>query len=133
MVIVPPIHHYVNNVTFPVVNVLSSAVYMNLAVVSDNFVPSQIKLNGASLGSQTWTMLNNSDNSMIGGYMLTGYRLSGNEISVWSDDSDTKLFPVVYGLEGFIGYAYTGGVSILSNSSKQQYQISLYILFICMF
>ena len=118
MVIIPPTHHYINNVTFPVVNVLSSAVYMNLAVVSDNFAPLQIKLNGASLGTQTWTMLNNSDNSMIGGYMLTGYRLSGNEISVWSDDSDTKLFPMVYGLAFFSGYAYTGGMNMVPYNMK---------------
>ena len=115
MVIIPPTLHYTINVTFPVINILSSAVFMNLAVISDNFVPSQIKLNGVSLGSQTWTTISNS---MVGGYMLTGYRLNGNEISVWSNDPYAKLFPMIYGLGVHTGYAYTGGMKLRPHSGN---------------
>ena len=112
MTIIPPLHQYASNVTsFPIISLLGAPVSVNLVVLAaDN--SSQIRLNGTflpSLMSNSWKHYNSS----VGGcYVFNSYSLSGSEISVWSNNSNDKILAMVYGLQQFVGYSYTGNLDL---------------------
>ena len=114
MTIIPPLHHYASNATsFPIISLLGASTSVNLAVLAADD-SSQIQLDGTllpSLNSSSWKHYNSS----VGGcYVLNSYSLSGSsgEISVWSDNSNDKILAMVYGLQQFVGYSYTGSLEL---------------------
>ena len=113
MTVIPPLHHYSNNVTsFPVISLLNSQTYVNLFVLTSSN-SSQIRLNGnllPPLSSTSWKRYNGSGGYYaFNSYSLTG---SGGEVSVWSDNYNDKLLAMVYGLRPFVGYSYTGSLNL---------------------
>ena len=113
VVIVPPFQHYVTSTVFPAINILSSTKYMNLAVISSDFNSSQVLLNGVSLGSETWTTINSDNGSSVVGYVLAGYSLSSNIYNINYEDLNARLCPLIFGSLFFVGYTYTGGLSMI--------------------
>ena len=112
MSIIPPLHQYPSNVTsFPIISLLGAPVSVNLVVLAADD-SSQIRLNGSrlpSLSSSSWKHYNSS----VGGcYVFNSYSLSVDtgEISVWSNNSNDKILAMVYGLQQFVGYSYTGNL-----------------------
>ena len=113
MTVIPPLHHYSNNVTsFPVISLLNSQTYVNLFVLTSSN-SSQIRLNGnllPSLSSTSWKRYNGSGGYYVfNSYSLTG---SGGEVSVSSDNYNDKILAMVYGLNLFVGYSYTGSLNL---------------------
>ena len=113
MTVIPPLHHYSDNVTsFPVISLLNSLTYVNLFVLTSSN-SSQIRLNGnllPSLSSTSWKYYNGSGEYYVfNSYSLTG---SGGEVSVWSDNYNDKILAMVYGLNLFVGYSYTGSLNL---------------------
>ena len=113
MTIIPPLHQYPSNVTsFPIISLLGAPVSVNLVVLAADD-SSQIQLHGShlpSLSSSSWKHYNSS----FGGcYVFNSYSLSGSgEISVWSNNSNDKILAMVYGLQQFVGYSYTGNLDL---------------------
>ena len=112
MTVIPPLHHYSNNVTsFPVISLLNSQTYVNLFVLTSSN-SSQIRLNGNLLPpllSTSWKHYNGS----CGYYVFNSYSLtgSGGEVSIWSDNYNDKILAMVYGLN-LVGYSYTGSLNL---------------------
>lgn len=114
MMIVPPTHHYTNNITFPVFTLESSLTYMNLAVINPcttmSNISEAVKINGNPL-QQNWTSTNNDS------YALPEHSLTAGVYSVWTVNPKDRIFAMIYGLNTFISYIYTGGMNMLPSGS----------------
>ena len=116
MTIIPPLHHYTNNVTsFPLISLFSNiSDYVNLAVFAGSD-SSQIQWNGnllPSLSSSSWKRYTSSS-SAGNYYVLDSYNLAGGGVvSIWSDNYSDKILAVAYGMAEIIGYSYTGNLNL---------------------
>uniref|UniRef100_A0A1X7T062 Ig-like domain-containing protein n=1 Tax=Amphimedon queenslandica TaxID=400682 RepID=A0A1X7T062_AMPQE len=113
MTIIPPLHQYASNVTsFPIISLLGASTSVNLVVLAADD-SSQIQLNGTVLPSLTSSSWKHYNSSVGGCYVFNSYSLSGTgEVSVWSNNSNDKILAMVYGLQQFIGYSYTGNLDL---------------------
>ncbi|XP_011409388.1 PREDICTED: IgGFc-binding protein-like, partial [Amphimedon queenslandica] len=116
MTIIPPIHQYASNVTsFPIISLLGASTSVNLVILAADD-SSQIQLNGTLLPPLTSSSWKHYNSSVGGCYVFNSYSLSdGGDISVisiWSNNSNDKILAMVYGLQQFIGYSYTGNLDL---------------------
>ena len=128
VVIIPPYQHYVACTVFPAITFLSSTPYMNLAVISSKFNSSQVLLNDASLGSETWTTINSDDDSDVVAFALVNYSLSSDINNVSYQDPNARLCPLIFGSLFSVGYTYTGGLSMIPYRYKGIKKVSYFYL-----
>ena len=118
MTIIPPLHQYPSNVTsFPFISPFGASVSVNLVVLAADD-SSQIRLHGTllpSLTSSSWKYYNSFVN---GCYVFNNYSLSsnGNEITIWSNNSEDKILAMAYGLADtfydHFTYSYSGNIDL---------------------
>lgn len=113
MIIIPPTHHYTNNVTFPVIKLQVASTYMNLAVIAKcTSISEAIRVNG----NVTFNSVQNWTSVYENGYSLSGHTLNSDSTevySIWTVNPNDRLFPMIYGQALFVTYVYTGGMNIL--------------------
>uniref|UniRef100_A0A1X7VD55 Ig-like domain-containing protein n=1 Tax=Amphimedon queenslandica TaxID=400682 RepID=A0A1X7VD55_AMPQE len=110
MTIIPPLHQYATSGTsFPIITLLGAFVSVNLIVLAAD-ESSKIQLNGTVLPSLTSSSWKHYNTSVGGSYVFNSYSLSAGsgEIRVWSNNSNDKILAMVYGLQQFVGYSYSG-------------------------
>ena len=136
MTIIPPLHQYATyGTSFPIISLLSAPVSVNLVVLAADD-SSQIQLNGTALPSLTSSSWKRYNSSVGGSYVMNSTMLSveSGEIRVWSNNSNDKILAMVYGLQQFVGYSYTGTLVIDPFEGMQLYLctlVSLVLLHLC--
>ena len=111
MLILPPIHQYSTVVAIHSIATKYSTNLMNIIAVSrTSFNPDNIQINNRNNDRNFWTDLNLTE---VNAHILSELILSsGQRYIVSSNDNNTKLCPVVFGLSVFETYAYNGNLSM---------------------
>ena len=60
------------------------------------------------LDSETCTIIDNYKHNSVIGYLLTGYHLASDINTVSYYDTNPRLYPLIYSLNTYVSYAYTG-------------------------
>ena len=112
MLILPPIHQYSTDVAIHSIATKYSTNVMNVVAVSrTTFNPDNIQINNRYNDREFWTEVNLTE---VNAHILSELILSsGQHYIVSSNDNNTKLCPVVFGLNVFLTYAYNGNLSML--------------------
>ena len=114
MIIVPPVHHYVQNSQVPYVNEISATdTYINLIVTSEhqNFNSSHVLVNGSS-ANLTWVGFTSPNNLSVDGYISKGIEFT-NGLNIQIVGADYRFTTVVYGFAEYQGYGYVGSRKLL--------------------
>lgn len=111
MLILPSIHQYSTNVAIHSITTRYSANLMNVVAVSRTaFNPDDIQINNRYNDREFWTEVNLTE---VNAHILSELILSsGQRYIVSSNDNNTKLCPVVFGLSVFLTYGYNGNLSM---------------------
>ena len=110
MLMITPVEQYINNYVFNVLPEFSTN-YITVYVTPDDYQPSNIFVDDASLESSTWTPVYCSSNEEICGY-ITYVTLSAGEHQLFHTDVTSGIGVSAYGFNTANSYGYPGGLQL---------------------